>query len=301
MRRAGQEEPGAALRLADLATFLAIVQCESLSGAARSLGVTPSQVSKAMARLERQLDLVLLERGAKGALPSAMGRKVAPEFEAILRRLQRLRELKEPPPELTLVGASFVNQHFIPQIVRRLPSLRLRSLELPPGLASAYASVEFFDVAVTPIAERWPVSWDCERVGELRRALFASPRLAKRLGRPPLNPDQLRDIPFICPIYGYNGQVLPGDDACPLPRASRRLGCEVQTALLALELARHVDQLVFAPAIAALPFVRRRELVELPVSGWDVRDVIYLACHGQRVRSRVQREILDVLRGSLDS
>jgi len=127
---------------------------------------------------------------------------------------------------------------------------------------------------------------------------IASPRAARELGRK-VRPERLRDATFIGPIYSYLGQVIPGDDGCPLPHGQRRIGHETQTAALALELAHRTGQLVFAPAIAARPWVERGALVEIEVDAWDVREPLYLACDGERVRARVQRAILSALRASL--
>ena len=54
------------LHVADLTTFLAVRRAGSVSTAARELGVTPSQVSKAIARLEATLRVRLFSRGARG-------------------------------------------------------------------------------------------------------------------------------------------------------------------------------------------------------------------------------------------
>ena len=43
------------LRFGDVLTFLTVHRCGAITGAARALKVTPSQVSKAVHRLERQL------------------------------------------------------------------------------------------------------------------------------------------------------------------------------------------------------------------------------------------------------
>ena len=49
-------------RLGDLAIFVHVVEARSFSAAARALGLTKSAVSKRINRLERQLDLRLLQR-----------------------------------------------------------------------------------------------------------------------------------------------------------------------------------------------------------------------------------------------
>src|SRR5207253_3039027 len=61
------------LRVGDLTTFLAVRAAGSVSQAARATGVTPSQVSKAIARLEGALRVRVIE------LPPALVRAYAAE------------------------------------------------------------------------------------------------------------------------------------------------------------------------------------------------------------------------------
>lgn len=288
------------VRLADLFTFLSIVRSGSISGAARGLEVTPSQVSKAVARLEHQLNLKLLIRGARGISVSETGKRIMPQFEDLLARARALHSFSDPPePELTVVGSAYLNQLFLPRIVESLPQFRVRNLELPPGVAAAYASEHRFDLAISTGSERWPDSWVRTRIGALRKALFGSPAVARRLGSAPIPVEKLREVTFIAPIYGYYGQVVLGDDGCPIPYGNRRIGHQTQTLTVALEVAERTDQLVFAPAIAARALIRRGALSEIAVEGWDVSDSLYLLCDGERVRARVQKEIVEALRGML--
>src|SRR5207237_809725 len=130
------------------------------------------------------------------------------------------------------------------------PALRVRGLELPPALLRAYAAENFFDAAfLSSGLERLPSTWSSEHVGEVQKALFGTPDLARRLGAQPIAADKLRDVPFVCPIYNAEGKFVPVDDDCPLPVAERRLGHEAQTIGLALELAARTGQLVFGPTM----------------------------------------------------
>src|SRR6266852_4405230 len=54
------------LHLADVNTFLVVQRLGSVTASARQLGVTPAQVSKAVARLEAQLGSKLFTRSARG-------------------------------------------------------------------------------------------------------------------------------------------------------------------------------------------------------------------------------------------
>jgi len=153
-------------------------------------------------------------------------------------------------------------------------------------------------VALTVRAENWPASWAQTTVGSLRLALFGSPATAKRLGRR-VRADRLREETFIGPLYSTGGELLPGDDGCPLSASARIFGHRTQTFAMALALAETTKQLVFGPAIAANAHLTRGSVVEIPVEGWNVREPFYLECHQERVSARVQRTLFAALRKTL--
>lgn len=289
------------LRIGDLMTFLAVRRTGSITAAARELRVTPSQVSKAIARLEDHLQMTLLARSSRGVTLSEAGRKIVPNVEIAV---DKLRTMRRPSPqsalELTVAAPSYLITLFLPTIATALSGVRVRGLEMPPGLVRAYAAENIFDAALLPSgADRLPLSWTTEPVGELRKSLFASPTLAKKLGPAPLAPEILLDVPFVCPMSTADGRFVASDDDCPLSMTRRRLGHEAQTIGLALELAARTDQLVFGPTIAARRFVEDARLVAVPVQGWDVREPLYVACNSDRVLSRVQATITKAIRVEL--
>ena len=193
------------LRLDDVATFLGVLRLGSIQGAARTLGVSASQVSKAVARLERHLGTKLLKRSERGVVPSEAGAALAPRLDDLLTRVRALsaNETAAAAP-LTVAASSFMSALFLSSIVDALPQHRVRSLEMPPGVAGAYASEPFFDIALTSGSEHWPESWAKVTVGTLRQGLFASPRLAQKLGPAPVSPARIRQEPFIVPIYNLS-------------------------------------------------------------------------------------------------
>jgi DNA-binding transcriptional LysR family regulator len=285
------------LRLGDLQIFLAVRRWASVTGAARALHVTPSQVSKAVARLEAELGISLLSRRARGVAPTASAERLLEHFEEVVRRVERIRAAP-PAPELTVAAPSFLNALLLPVIAERRPGERLRGVELPPALVRAYAAEHLFDVALTLGEERFPDPWVDEPVGEVRKALFASPAIAAELGPAPVAQAQLADLPFIAPIYNHHGRFMVADEGCPLG-AERRIGHEVHTMAMALELAARTGQLVFGPAVAARAHVERGALVEIRVRGWDVRDPVHAAFNGERVLARTQKELCALLREEL--
>ena len=279
------------LRFGDVLTFLTVHRCGAITGAARALKVTPSQVSKAVHRLERQLGATLLSRSTRGVIVSDAGRRLIPQLEEVAARLQQMRPDAARREELALAAPSYLNAVFLPRIAAELSAVVVRGLELPPALVRAYAVENFFDVALVVGSEKLPGAWVNTPVGEVRKSLYAAPEVARKLGSAAVDPKRIAELPFVTPIYNVNGQFVPADDGCPLSHAQRKLGHQSQTLVVGLDLARSTGQLIFGPAIGAHAHVARGELVEVRVRGWDVREPLTLAVNGERVRARTQKAL----------
>jgi DNA-binding transcriptional LysR family regulator len=290
----------AELRFGDVLTFLTVHRCGAITAAARALKVTPSQVSKAVHRLERQLGATLLSRSTRGVIVSDAGRRLIPQLEEVAARLQQMRPDVEPHEELAMAAPSYLNAIFLPRIAAGMPGALVRGLELPPALVRAYAVENFFDVALLVGVEKLPGGWVNSNVGHVRKALFAAPATAKALGAAPVDPRKVAEVPFVTPIYNVNGQFVPADDGCPLAHTHRRLGHQSQTLLVGLDLALATGQVIFGPAIAAAGHVARGELLEVRVRGWDVREPLTLAVNGERVRSRTQKALVALVARTVD-
>jgi DNA-binding transcriptional LysR family regulator len=285
------------LRIADVLTFLAVFRHGSVTGAARDLSVSPSQVSKAVARLERHLKRPLLARRSRGVEPSEDARSLVPRLDELIAKVNDLSRSEDEARELklTLAAPSYLCAAFLPTIVAAVPEARFRGLEVGAAFMRAYATENLFEVALTIGAEKMPPSWVSTRAGNVKRSLFASPELARRLGHgPPVA--KVAKIPFVLPVYNSGGQFLPGDDGCPLPREQRIAGHEAATVGVALELGAATNQLVFGPTLAARTLVLAGRLVEVRVPGWRLVDNLYFHANGDRVLARVQRSVVAALR-----
>lgn len=291
------------MRVGDLFTFLSVHRNASITAAARELRVTPSQVSKAITRLEGQLHMKLLARSSRGVSLSESGRRILPLVEDAVSRLRQLaRDETAATTDVTLAAPSWLVHLFLPPIANALPDLRVRGLELPPPLLRAYAAENFFDLTlVTSDVERFPGAWVSTHVGSIRKALFGAPSVVHALGEQPLDVARLRGVPFVSPIFNLNGQFVPVDDDCPLGHSERTIGHEAQTIGLALELAATSEQVVFGPAVAARRYVASGALSEIRVNGWDVTEPLYVVLNGDRVLARVQKAVERALRSALQS
>ena len=176
----------------------------------------------------------------------------------------------------------------------------MRGLELPPALVRAYAVENFFDVALVVGDEELPGAWVDSDIGHVRKALFAAPEVARKLGRGPVDPKRLAELPFVTPIYNVNGQFVPADDGCPLghtPAAPRPPVADAHGR-------DRPGARDGAAGLRARPSPpprtwRAASSTEVRVRGWDVREPLKLAVNGERVRVRTQSTLAALMTRTL--
>lgn len=128
-----------------LQTFRLVVQLGSFSRAAEALFLTQPAVSLQIRQLEKELGVVLLERGGNRAKVTNAGEAVLRFSEEVLEsRAGLLRELAalQSGSSLVTIGCSASSTHqVIPQLMGELlriaPDIQLRVTTLPPDEASA--------------------------------------------------------------------------------------------------------------------------------------------------------------------
>jgi DNA-binding transcriptional LysR family regulator len=286
----------AELRFADMQALLVVARLSSITAAARHLGVTPSQVSRAVTRIETHFGAQFLRRSAHGAALTDVGRRLLPKLEDILVRLREVRHEEEGPGTmLTFAAPSYMNAAMVGVIVRAIPIVRIRCLELPPSLVRTFAAANLFDATLLIGEPRLPSGWTATRVGTCRKAFFGSPKVSEAIGPQPASIVRLRAFPFVRPVYNVGGQFVPVDDDCPVPWHLRRSGHEAQTIGMALDLAASSDQLVYGPAFAAFDHLSRGTLTEIVVKGVEVTADIHFACQEERMLARVQTALVKAL------
>ena len=283
------------LRVADLETLLLVHRLGSITGAARELDVTPSQVSKAVARLESHFEVRLLSRSVRGVQLTDAGMHLVPYLDEALNKLRQAVRAEEAKPVITLVAPSYINTYLVPALAR-MTDIRLRALEMPPSLIRSCAGANLFDVTVILGEPRLPAVWHETRLGSCRLGLFTSPLVASRLGRQPVDPASISDLPFVSPVYNVGGQYLPVDDDCPIPRSTRRHGHEAQSFAIALDIASVADQLVYGPVFGATHHLSRGQVVEVRVRGWREKTELVFACNADKMLARVETVAVEILR-----
>jgi DNA-binding transcriptional LysR family regulator len=288
------------LRFDDVVTFLTVHHTRSISAAARQLQVTPSQVSKAVARLEEFVGAQLLARGSRGVAVSMAGLRAIPMLEEIARGVRDLKSQPDATPLIRVAAPSSILSTVAGVLARNSRATRFTCLDLDPVRTRALAFEDVFDVALLADDRSLGELYTHEAIGEAESCLFARPSLAQRLGPAPVSPDALRDVPFVMPLLLQDTRVTGGRDLCPLAFEHRVPGHAAVSFGAALELATSSDHLVFGPRVAARRQLARRELVEIVVEGWSIRWTIYLACHTTRVQQKTARMITSVLSSWLE-
>lgn len=177
------------MRLHDLQCFATVCQLGQLSGAARRLGCTQSALSKAMARLEAEFGLALLERTARGVTPTTAGQRLLTHAQTVLsgcsdlhagmaqQRATHTGQLRIGVlPALTQTLLSPLIARFLP--TRPMARFRFDSLLSAP-LLERLARGEL-DLALLALPDQLPAGMAQQHLGALQMSVVASaqhPRL----------------------------------------------------------------------------------------------------------------------------
>lgn len=108
------------LNLKQLEVFAAVVDCGSLSSAAKSLYLAQSTVSGHLSALENELGIMLINRNGKQKVTlTEEGRKVYLRAESILQGCAELsREIEEYTSSELIIGASTIPmQYLVPKLI----------------------------------------------------------------------------------------------------------------------------------------------------------------------------------------
>ncbi|MGH9127606.1 MAG: LysR family transcriptional regulator [Acidimicrobiales bacterium] len=143
-----------------LSILVAVADQGSFSAAADALDTVQSNVSAHVARLERELGVVLVDRGARcltdeGKAVVARARRVAAEMEAVVTDLAALRHEVVGTVRIGLIGttARWLLPHLIERVARRHPKLHLEAVEgtstsLEPQVVSGWLDLAVVNLPV---------------------------------------------------------------------------------------------------------------------------------------------------------
>ncbi len=173
-----------------LAVFEAVARTASFSAAAKELGLPKSSVSRAVARLEADLDVQLLFRTTRHVAPSAAGTalydRVAPLLGSIRGALGDLPEREEQPSgELRVTAPVDLGELFLSEVVTRYTA-RYPAVSVDLHLTGRVVDLvaEGFDVALRVAAKLQDSTLVVRKAAPIVMQLFASPVYLARRGTP---------------------------------------------------------------------------------------------------------------------
>src|SRR5262249_26859817 len=156
----------------------------------------------------------LFARSVRGVSLTENGQRLLPVFVDLLSRFELVDGPPSAAPEVTVAGEAYLLAAFLPVRATCTRGSHLRESDRPASPARAPTADGWFDLALLTGGAPLPETWQERKVGTLRRGLFATPKLATKLGPSPVSIDEIRRHPFVLPLYRAEA-FLPVDDGCP--------------------------------------------------------------------------------------
>ncbi len=200
----------AAGNLTELVAFVESVNANSFSAAARSLGTTPSAISKRVAKLEDRLGVRLLQRTTRSLSLTPEGITYYDSVSQLLQALEdvsdRVASRSRPRGKLTVsasvdFGQSFLMQ-VLPDFLAQYPDIEV-DLRLSDRLVDLVT--ESIDVALR-LGTPKDSSLMRQHLGETQLVLCASPEYLAKAGIPDTPHDLVHHN---CMRYVFEEQPLP--------------------------------------------------------------------------------------------
>lgn len=176
-------------RTEDLEILLATIDSGSLTGAANTLDIQVARVSRAISRLEAELDCSLLNRTTRKLELTEEGRVFSERVRQALQHLSHaestLRDLKEQPAGILRVDA--VTPFMIHQIIPLLPEFRIQFPLIELELVSSENIIDLIErrtdiaIRIGPLKDS---NLHARPLGRSPLSIVASPYYIERFGSP---------------------------------------------------------------------------------------------------------------------
>jgi DNA-binding transcriptional LysR family regulator len=284
-----------------LHTFQILSETLHFRHAAERLGVTQSSVSQQIASLEKDLGAPLFERIGRRVYLTPAGDVLVREAVKVLSTVGRAREavsaVSRGDAGRLRVGASTTpGIYLLPEVLERFrsdfPRVELEFRLANSSRIEAMAVANEFDLGVCGFRPTHEELFETE-LGEDRVIAVASPALVGKARR--VKPDELARWPLVAREPGSATRTA-------VDRALAALGVRLAPAF---ELPSPEALVRAAEAGLGHAFVSRRtaaeaietgRLVEIHVSGLDVRRGIFAMHHRDKQVTPAMRELIDLLR-----
>lgn len=280
--------------------FLAIVDCGSISHAARELNIAQPALSLHVKNMEASLGTHLLNRSRSGVTPTEAGDLLARRARLLLEELARtqddIRTLNSDPTGVVRVGltgtiSSIIALPLLKAARERYPRIQLNIAEAMSGFIADWMSEGRVDIAVLYEAARddkitsellleeelivlWRGDTDC--LGQMRLA-------------------GLRDVPMVVPsgAHGLRRQI---DGALAALKITPNVAIEIDSYINIKRLVADGFGASILPAHAVLEETRTGTLAVSRIADPGLWRGVHLIYPSGRSVSRAQEAILDLLR-----
>lgn len=181
-------------RFGDIETFLAVASGGSFAAGAKALRLTPSAVSRSIARLEERLGTVLFRRTTRSLALTEEGSAYRDRMSVLLAEIETVENglglEKQGPRGLLRVNASpsigVPLLPILPRFMARYPEITL-DLALSDAVVDLVEERADIAIRIGPLRD---TSLRAKKLGHSRMALVASPDYLARRGTPQ-TPDDL--------------------------------------------------------------------------------------------------------------
>ncbi len=197
--------------LNDMVVFARVVEAKSFSAAARRMGASKSRVSKAIAKLERALKALLLNRSTRGLSLTEVGSAFYEHCSRIAAEAQQAEEVvsqlhSEPRGVLKLTApVAFGTLHVapaLPEFLARHPDL---SIDVTITDRMVDLVEEGYDVAIR-ITREPDLNHVARKLAPVRRVACATPEYFRRRGVPRTPQDLKRHNCLHYTSFGTRGE-----------------------------------------------------------------------------------------------
>lgn len=295
------------LQFSDLKILTQLRDETTLRSVARNLNQEPAAVSKRIKRLEELLGYEIIKRSPRGFIFTDEGNKLVIKANDILKSTEQLlgfRPDKFSSEKVLSIGSrGFLNVLLTGPLLAALSEFnlktRLRFVDMPPLDTQRAGLAGLLDIAVHCEPMEWTPSWLSTQAASLKWNLFA--RKDHPLSRN-VTLAQVLSHAFVSPCSWSGERLIAGEDGFPVPLRNRIKGHEVQTAFHALRIIRSTDQLAFLPTLLAEDAVASGEIRAIePIDLPEVRRVIYLSVHLDRVSERERLTLLSAIKSLFEA
>ena len=286
-----------------LPVFRSVAETQSVSQAARALGVSPPAISRALRQMESTLGRPLFDREGRRVILNPHGELLLAALREIDVRLEEVIERladRDAAGSVRLAAYAQLGQVFLLPAIRILneqyPKLSLSIVHIDPEVALERVKSGMLDLFLGyNVAVGEPLT--SARLGELEFAVYCG-RGHPLFGAAKLDPEELEQ-------HGFVAQRRPGLMRSIWPSSlKRKITLDTDSHAIALDACLAGTHLMFKERVTVEPLVAEGRLHELAVDAEPARLVLIRHAHSihaavlEKVAAAIQTVAAEIIRPS---